>query len=77
MLVLTRKAGERIRIGKDVIISVLEHSHRHTKLGISAPRVVAVYRNEVYQKIQEENRAAIMKDGSVSDLLKQFSNEFK
>jgi len=58
MLILTRKSGESIRIGKDVVIHILESNSKQMKLGISAPREVPVYRNEVYEKIQSENRAA-------------------
>lgn len=58
MLVLTRKLGEKIRIGDEIIITVVELDSRHAKLGIDAPRAVIVHREEVYQRIQEENKAA-------------------
>jgi carbon storage regulator len=58
MLVLTRKLGEKIRIGDQITVSIVELDGRHVKLGIEAPREVAVHREEVYQRIQEENKNA-------------------
>lgn len=58
MLILTRKSGESIRIGNEIVVHILENSSNQMKIGISAPREVPVYRNEVYEKIQAENRAA-------------------
>ncbi len=58
MLVLTRKVGETIRIGKDITITVVECDGNHIKLGIDAPRSVAVHREEIYRKITAENREA-------------------
>ena len=58
MLVLTRKQGENIRIGADVIITVLGVRSGHVKIGIQAPRGVPVHREEVYDKIAEANRSA-------------------
>lgn len=58
MLVLTRKFGESIRIGDDIIVKVVDLDNRHVKLGIDAPRDVSVNREEIYQKIQQENKAA-------------------
>jgi len=58
MLVLTRKLGEKIRIDDNITISVVEIDARHVKIGIEAPRNVIVHREEVYQRIQEENRRA-------------------
>ena len=77
MLILTRKSGESIRIGNDVVVHILESSSKHMKIGISAPRDIPVYRDEVYARIQEENRASAIKTadpGSVLDgirMLKQ------
>jgi carbon storage regulator len=76
MLVLTRKLGEKIKIGDQISITVVELDGRYVKLGIEAPRSVIVHREEVYQRIQEENkRAATQNQGadlaSMADLLKK------
>jgi carbon storage regulator len=47
MLVLTRKVGERIRIGADVIVEVLDVRGRQVRIGIEAPRAVPVVREEL------------------------------
>lgn len=60
MLILTRKSGEGIRIGKDIVLTVLENSSGYVRIGVEAPRDIPVYRNEIYESIQEENRAAAM-----------------
>lgn len=60
MLVLTRKLGESITIGNDIKVTVLEMQGKQVKIGITAPKELSVYREEIYQKIQEENRKAAM-----------------
>ena len=66
MLILTRKVNERIVIGDDVEVAVVEIRGDQVKLGIKAPRNVKVHRREVFDQIQEENRAAAM--GDTADL---------
>jgi carbon storage regulator len=58
MLVLTRKSGETITIGDDIKIFIQEIRGNQVKLGIIAPPDVAVHREEVYLRIQDENRRA-------------------
>ncbi len=58
MLVLTRKSDEKITIGDDIVVSVLEIRGSQVKLGIEAPKGVAVHRSEIYEKIQDENLSA-------------------
>jgi carbon storage regulator len=58
MLVLTRRRGEGVTIGPDIRIVVLQTKGGQVKLGIEAPPAVAVHRDEVYARIQEENRMA-------------------
>ncbi|HVN70666.1 MAG TPA: carbon storage regulator CsrA [Desulfomonilia bacterium] len=73
MLILTRKVGESVAIGDDIQVSVVEIKGNQVKLGIQAPRDVTVHREEIYLKIQEENKRAaqVSKDvlGSVEDLI--------
>lgn len=54
MLTLTRKAGQKIRIGEDIEIVVREIRGRQVRLGISAPNGMPVYREELYQQIAAE-----------------------
>lgn len=58
MLVLTRKSGESITIGDDIRIFIQEVRGNQVKIGIQAPPNVAVHREEIYLRIQEENRCA-------------------
>ena len=58
MLILTRKLGESIAIGDQIRISVLGIRGRQVRLGIDAPADVVVHREEIYLKIQAENRKA-------------------
>ncbi|GID96763.1 carbon storage regulator CsrA [Amorphoplanes digitatis] len=58
MLVLTRKAGESVIIGDDVIVTVLEARGDLIRIGIQAPRDVQVHREEVYRELQAANREA-------------------
>jgi carbon storage regulator len=58
MLVLTRRRGEGVTIGPDIRIVVLGMRGGQVKLGIEAPSAVEVHRDEVYERIQEENRMA-------------------
>ena len=58
MLILTRKLGESINIGDNIKVTVLGIYGRQVRLGIDAPLKVVVHREEVYVKIQNENRKA-------------------
>lgn len=64
MLVLSRRLGESITIGDDVVVTVLEVRGDVVRLGIEAPRSVRVHRQEVYRELQEANRAAAQADDS-------------
>jgi carbon storage regulator len=58
MLILTRKVGESITIGDDIKITVLGIQGQQVRLGIVAPQKIAVHREEIYLKIQQENKKA-------------------
>ena len=58
MLILTRKIGECITIGDDIKVHVVDIRGKQVRLGIEAPIHAPIYRQEVYQKILEENRLA-------------------
>jgi len=58
MLILTRKLGENIRIGDRIKIVLLDVKGGQVKLGVDAPPNVAVHREEIYERIRDENRRA-------------------
>lgn len=58
MLALSRKPGESIVIGNDIEITILEVKGEQVKVGIKAPKNVAIYRKELLEQIQESNREA-------------------
>jgi len=75
MLVLTRKKNQKIMIGDDIEITIVDIRNEQIKFGISAPNHIKVFRKEVYDAIQEENKAATE---SVSpEQLKGLSDLFK
>jgi carbon storage regulator len=59
MLILSRRVDERIMIGEEIEISVVDIKGDQVKIGISAPRNIKVYRKEVFQAIQQENIEAV------------------
>jgi len=56
MLVLSRKRGERIVIGPNIELKVVEIRENRVRLAFDAPRDVSIHRQEIYQRIQDENR---------------------
>ena len=62
MLVLTRKVGERIRIGDEVTVQVLEVRGGQVRLGLAAPAAVRIFREEVLAAIETQNRDAQLAD---------------
>lgn len=58
MLILSRKIDEKIRIGDDIVITLIEVHGEQVKIGVEAPKHVKVFRQEVLDAIQTENKAA-------------------
>tara|TARA_R110002049_G_scaffold73329_25_gene189684 strand:+ start:9219 stop:9434 length:216 start_codon:yes stop_codon:yes gene_type:complete len=57
MLILTRRAGETVMIGSEVTITVLGVKGNQVRIGINAPKEVAVHREEIFERIQSEQAA--------------------
>jgi carbon storage regulator len=69
LLILTRKIGEGIVLGDDIRIAILEIRGKQIRIGIEAPPNVVVLREEIYQRIQEENlRAAGVRDVDLKEI---------
>ncbi len=58
MLILTRRPGERVVIGDNILVTVMGVSGHTVRLGIEAPKGVSIYREEIWLAVEEENRAA-------------------
>jgi carbon storage regulator len=59
MLILTRKKGEAISVGREIKIKVLEVANDRVTIGIDAPTNVKILRTELYEEIIDENRQAV------------------
>jgi carbon storage regulator len=57
MFILTRRIGEAVRIGSNVRIQILSQHGNQVRIGIHAPKTVAVHREEVFERIQQERTA--------------------
>ncbi|HCH23736.1 MAG TPA: carbon storage regulator [Oceanospirillaceae bacterium] len=55
MLILTRRVGETLMVGDEVTVTVLGVKGNQVRIGVNAPKDVAVHREEIYQRIQNEN----------------------
>ena len=63
MLILTRRAGETVMIGSDVTITVLGVKGNQVRIGINAPKDVAVHREEIFERIQSEKASGEVAEG--------------
>jgi carbon storage regulator len=59
MLILSRKTNEKIMIGDDISISIIEIRGDQVRIGVDAPKSVKVFRQEVFDAIKAENKAAV------------------
>jgi len=67
MLILTRRVGEVLRIGDDVSITILGVKGNQVRIGIDAPKDVAVHREEIYQRIKREGDSGEAGDDHFED----------
>ncbi|SHE36062.1 carbon storage regulator [Caloramator proteoclasticus] len=72
MLILTRKVGEKILIGENIEITILENNQGNIKIGIEAPKDVRVVRYELIEEVKEQNRISL-KD--TEDIIKRLIRE--
>jgi len=56
MLILTRRLGEGIQIGDGITVKIVDVKGKHVRIGITAPNELPIYREEIYKKIQDQNR---------------------
>jgi carbon storage regulator len=66
MLIVTRRSGEKIMLGDDIVVHIMEIVGNSVRVGIQAPRSVPVYREEIWNAVRDENRAAV--DAAPADL---------
>jgi carbon storage regulator len=67
MLIITRRPGEKVMLGDDVVIEVIEVSGSSVRLGIDAPQSVPVYREEIWRAVRDENAAAAKADAELPE----------
>lgn len=70
MLILTRRVGESIVVGDDIVLTVFEVRGDAVRIGIDAPRSVRVNRKEVYEEIQRSNEQAVSTSDDALDALR-------
>ncbi len=74
MLVLTRKKGQALMIGHDIELSIIDIQGDQVRIGINAPKSVAIHRKEVYEEIRKENISAVAgKETDIQLLNNKFS----
>ena len=64
MLILSRKTNQKILVGDDIELTIIEIRGDQVKVGINAPSSVKVFREEIYREIQNENEAALVRSGT-------------
>jgi len=72
LLVLTRKSGQSIRIGDDIVVKIIDIDGSQVKIGIEAPKGIPIFREELYEKLKESNIEALKssKELKAEDLIK-------
>jgi len=66
MLILTRRVGESVVIGDDVTVTVLGVKGNQVRIGVDAPREVSVHREEIFERIQQENENPVVNQAATA-----------
>ena len=74
MLILSRKVDEKIKIGNDISIQIIGIAGDQVKIGVDAPKTVKVFRQEVYDDIQRQNKEAALGSTALDALAKLLTN---
>ncbi|MBP3607956.1 MAG: carbon storage regulator CsrA [Treponema sp.] len=74
MLILSRKVDEKIKIGDDITITIIDIDNQQVKIGVEAPKSVKVFRQEVFDAIQSENKEAAASSVALEALCKLLDN---
>ena len=80
MLILSRKVDEKIKIGEDITITIIDIHGDQVKIGVEAPKSVKVFRQEVFDAIKQENKAAVAAEkhgGNSEDAISALSKLLK
>jgi carbon storage regulator len=77
MLVLSRRAGEKLVIGNEIVIEVLAINGNVVRLGITAPRSTSVHRFEVFAEIERANRAAAEAQGLHREMIERVAAQLR
>jgi len=75
MLVLSRKPGESIRIGDNIVLTIVEQEGKSIRIGITAPKIIPVHREEIYKRIEIENKSSVAGGVLPDKLFKGFSGK--
>ena len=76
MLILTRRVGETIMIGDNVTVTVLGVKGNQVRVGVNAPKEVAVHREEIYERIKREQQGLTEPNGNDGHQAKSGTDEF-
>ncbi|ANY74067.1 MULTISPECIES: carbon storage regulator CsrA [Paenibacillus] len=77
MLILSRNKGQKIMINDNIVLSVIEINGDQVRIGIEAPSNVAIYREEIYEAIKQQNQHAIEFNTDIQDILNQVAAQKK
>ncbi|WP_213647013.1 carbon storage regulator CsrA [Paenibacillus lautus] len=71
MLILSRNKGQKIMIGDNVVLSILEINGDQVRIGVEAPSNITIYREEIFEAIQQQNKEAMEFDEDIQTILRQ------